>query len=419
MTPSQPVRAFHAMAKPSGSNCNLRCAYCFYLEKAALYPGAPYRPCRMDGALLEAYVRDYIASIQEEDDVAFTWQGGEPTLLGLDFYRRAVELQERYGQGRRITNSFQTNGLLLDDSWCTFLARHDFLVGLSLDGPEDIHNEYRLTAAGRPSHHLVMRALRLLRRHGVRHNVLACVNRRSSGEPLRVYQFFRDEGVEFVQFMPVVERDAGPRESAAGLRLHGPNGPEAPPGAPVDVTSWSVPPEAYGRFLTDIFDHWVRRDVGKMFVMNFEWALANFMGRPGASCHHRPTCGRSVVVEHNGDVYACDHYVYPQYRLGNLLEQSFASMLDTPDQERFGTDKYTALPRQCKQCPVLKGCWGGCPKQRFMQSDEGEPGLNYLCPSYRHFFRHIAPSMSGMAQLIAGGRPPQDIMDATLVFVDK
>lgn len=402
------IRAFHAMAKPAGPDCNLRCAYCFYLEKQALYPSAA--PRRMSETVLEAYVEQYISAVPTTDEVAFTWQGGEPTLLGLDFFRRAVELQARHGQGRRISNSFQTNGLLLDKTWCAFLRERDFLVGLSLDGPADLHDEYRRDAGGGPTHESAMKALRQLQQRNVRHNVLACVNRRSAREPLRVYEFFHDAGAEYLQFLPVVERRPGAGDAAAGLRLHGPGDD---PGAA--VTEWSVRPEEYGTFLADIFDLWLKLDVGRTFVMNFEWALANFLGRPGAVCHHRPTCGRSVVVEHNGDVYRCDHYVYPEHRLGNLSERSFADMVDDPAQERFGRAKFEGLPGPCRRCPVLRGCWGGCPKHRFMKTGDGEPGLNYLCPGFRHFLGHVGPYLKVMADLLAAGRPAADIMKAELI----
>lgn len=405
------VRAFHAMAKPSGADCNLHCDYCFYLEKQSLYPSRT--PRRMSPEVLETYVRNYLDSMREDEEVAFTWQGGEPTLLGLDFFRQAVALQLRYGSGRRISNSFQTNGVLLDDAWCEFFRRHNFLIGLSLDGPEDIHDEFRRTAGGQTSHNAVMRALQLLQRHGVEYNTLSCVNRRSSREPLRVYEFLRDAGVRFMQFLPVVERVAGDAEAAAGIWLHSPGGESD---AEARVTDWSVLPEDYGRFLTDIFDVWVKRDVGRAFVMNFEWALANYAGRPGTVCHHQPACGRSVVVEHNGDVYACDHYVYPQYRLGNVGENSFTAMLDSPGQEEFGKSKYDSLSDQCRQCRVLKGCWGGCPKHRFVFGGEGKPGNNYLCAGLRRYFEHVAPYLGAMKQLLDSGRPASDIM-AAQVFV--
>lgn len=407
----QRIRAFHAMAKPSGADCNLHCAYCFYLEKQSFYPSPT--PRRMSQETLEAYVRSYLDATGEGDEAAFTWQGGEPTLLGLEFYRRAVALQLRHGPGRRITNSFQTNGVLLDDSWCEFFRRHNFLVGLSLDGPADIHDDFRRTAGGRPSHGAVMRALRLLQRHGVEYNTLSCVNRRSSREPLRVYEFLCDAGVRFMQFLPVVERIAGKDDMAEGMGL---SRPGAESGTEARVTDWSVLPKDYGRFLTDIFDTWVKRDVGQTFVMNFEWALANFTGNPGTVCHHQPTCGRSVVVEHNGDVYACDHYVYPQYRLGNIHEHSFADMLDSPGQKRFGRDKHAGLPERCKKCRVLKGCWGGCPKHRFIADGKGNHPVNYLCDGLNQYFEHVAPYLRAMAQLIETGRPPADIM-AAKVFV--
>ncbi|EOX8446158.1 anaerobic sulfatase maturase [Salmonella enterica] len=403
-----PTRAFHAMAKPSGSDCNLNCAYCFYLEKHALYNHTP-QP-RMTDAMLERYVRDYIASVAPEAEVAFTWQGGEPTLLGLEFYRRAVALQAKYGAGRQISNSFQTNGVLLDDAWCEFFVRHHFLIGLSLDGPEEIHNEYRLTKGGRPTHKLVMRALALLQQHGVEYNVLACVNRRSARSAEKIYDFFVASGVEFIQFIPVVERLADESAQQSGLTLH------APGDACGTLTDWSVIPEDYGRFLCAVFDRWITHDVGKVFVMNIEWAFANFVGAPGTVCHHQPTCGRSVVVEHNGDVYACDHYVYPQFHLGNLNEQTFAAMLDSPQQEAFGKDKYTTLPEQCRQCPVLRACWGGCPKHRFALTKEGKPGLNYLCAGFRAYFQHLPPYLKAMADLVAMGRPASDIMHAHLHY---
>lgn len=402
-----PTRAFHAMAKPSGSECNLNCAYCFYLEKHAFYPSSP--TLRMDDATLEAYVRHYIAASEPQNEVAFTWQGGEPTLLGLDFYRRAVALQAKYGEGRRITNSFQTNGVLLDDAWCEFLAEHGFLVGLSLDGPAEIHNQYRVTKGGRPTHKLVMRALRLLQKHHVAYNVLSCVNHRSAGEPSKVYDFLRDAGVEFIQFIPVVERLADETAARAGLTLHAPGEMKG------TLTPWSVRPEEYGDFLIAVFDRWIQRDVGRVFVMNIEWAFASFVGAPGVVCHHQPTCGRSLAVEHNGDVYACDHFVYPEYRLGNLHHDTFSSMVDSPGQEHFGKEKYTTLPEQCRQCQVLKACWGGCPKHRFMPTKTGEPGLNYLCAGFQRYFRHLPPYLKAMADLLASGHPASDIMRAMLV----
>ncbi|UQZ91260.1 anaerobic sulfatase maturase [Deltaproteobacteria bacterium Smac51] len=398
------------MAKPSGPDCNLDCAYCFYREKETFYGQAQRH--RMSDAMLENYVRQYIESSSEGELVPFTWQGGEPTLNGLDFYRRAVALQTRYAQGRPISNSFQTNGVLIDEAWAAFFKEHNFLIGLSLDGPADIHDACRPTVSGRSSHAAVERALKLLQRHGVDYNALACVGRLSSRDPLRVYEYLREAGVEFIQFIPIVERRPELDEAAQGLKLHGPGGRASGE----EVTDWSVRPQDYGLFLNCIFDYWVKNDVGRTFVMNFEWALANFMGRPGTVCHHQPTCGRSVVVEHNGDVYACDHYVYPEYRLGNLAGQSFTAMLDAPAQEEFGRNKYSTLSDQCRKCKVLKGCWGGCPKHRFTTNAQGE-AVNYLCPGLFDFFGHLSPYLRALADLINSGRPASDIMEAKLMFV--
>lgn len=412
-----PPFTFHVMAKPSGADCNLDCGYCFYLEKSTLYRDE--RRHRMNMEVLESYVVNYIASHTEQAEVAFTWQGGEPTLMGLDFYRSAVRLQQQHAAGRKVTNSFQTNGLLINDQWSRFLAEHDFLVGLSLDGPADIHDEYRVTSGGSPSHALVLRALSSLKKHKVRFNILACVNRRSSQEPLRVYEHFLQLGVEYIQFIPIVERLPDAADAAMGFTLHGPDSElllSASHKVEPMLTSWSVGSEDYGTFLNAIFDIWIKRDVGRIYVMNFEWALANYMGEPGAACHHQPTCGRAVVVEHNGDVFSCDHYVYPNHRLGNLTNQSLAALLQTPQQLKFGEDKLTSLPRQCQQCNMLKGCWGGCPKHRFIETDDGEPGLNYLCKGYYQFFAHTAPYLRAISGLIAQGRSPSEMVGATLMI---
>jgi uncharacterized protein len=376
------------MAKPVGADCNLRCDYCYYLEKNALYPTE--KPRCMDCTTLESYVRSYIECNPRGSVVSFVWQGGEPCLAGIDFYRKAVELQRRYGTGKVISNSFQTNGVLLDDAFCRFLKKNNFFVGLSLDGPANVHDEHRKTMEGEPTHHLVMRALRLLQKHGIEYNILACVNRCNSAKPYRVYEFFKDAGVKFIQFQPVVERDASG-----------------------DVTEWSVSPEGYGRFLSDIFDIWVTNDVGKIFVMNFEWALANYMGKPGAACHHRPTCGRSVIVEHNGDVYSCDRYVLPENLLGNVNETPLSRMLDSCEQEKFGTSKYENLPKSCRKCPVFNGCFGGCKRHRFVTGDGGD--LNYLCSGLRGFFTHITPQMQIMKRLIDAGSSVDRIMDMQII----
>ena len=428
------TRPFHIMAKPAGARCNLRCTYCYYLEKAELYPAETRLPA-MDASLLEGYIRSYLAAMHDDDEVAFTWQGGEPTLMGLDFFKHALQLQERYGKGRRITNSLQTNGLLLDDAWCEFFQVHNFLIGLSLDGPARVHDAFRKTASGAPSHAGVMRGLGLLQQHGVAYNVLACVNKESAQHPLLVYKFLRDAGVQFIQFIPIVERIEGVFATGAALVTAQPGcAPEnfpagqavfaTPAGWPMQeartrVTPWTVLPEDYGRFLTDIFDVWVKRDVGTTFVMNFEWAFANYMGQPGTVCHHQPTCGRSLVLEHTGALYACDHYVYPQFHRGHVLQAPLADIVDAPAQEKFGRDKYATLSARCKQCTMLKGCWGGCPKHRFVKEAGEEGQTSYLCQGYFHFFGHLVPYLKVFSYLIKEGRPASDILDTTLVFVNK
>lgn len=388
MLKNKQIHAFHVMAKPTGSVCNLNCHYCFYLEKEVYYP----QPHIMRDNVLESYMRSYIESTYPDDEVAFSWQGGEPALAGLEFYQQAVSLQHKYGAGRKITNSFQTNGILLNEAWCQFFADNDFLIGLSLDGPAAIHDKYRLTRSGKPTHHRVMRALALLQKYKIKYNVLACVNRHSAQYPLEIYHFLRNAGVEFIQFIPVVERLADEYARQAGLKL------QAPGGAGEGVTPWSVLPADYGQFLIGIFDAWRKQDIGNIFVMNIEWAFARFMNVPGAICHHQPTCGRSVIVEHNGDIYACDHYVYPQYRLGNIRVNTLAEMIDSDVHKKFGSDKYTSLPRQCRQCPVLQACQGGCPKHRFMRTTAGEAGLNYLCQGFQPYFTYLLHWLSAPSQ---------------------
>ncbi|WP_264295653.1 anaerobic sulfatase maturase [Altererythrobacter sp. CC-YST694] len=394
------------MAKPSGPACNLDCTYCFYLEKEALFPGRKMR--RMSDEVLEAYIRNTIASTPSGHPVHFTWQGGEPTLLGIDFYRRAVELQKLHGARRQIENGFQTNGTLIDDEWAAFLAENHFLVGLSLDGPREIHDRYRRYRSGAPSFDQVMAGLGRLQQHGVDYNVLACVDRHSAQHPLQVYRFLKRQGVKFIQFTPVVERLAGPREKALGLDLSGPGLEESEDDA--GLAPFSVRPADWGRFLSVVFGEWSRRDVGEVFVMNFEWTLASMVGAPGVVCVHQPTCGRAVIAEHDGNVYSCDHFVYPEYRLGNVLETSLAAMIDSTRQQAFGQAKADTLPRQCRACPALNLCWGGCPKHRFTSTAEGEPGLNYLCEGYLHYFNTATPTLKRIAELLANGRDVRDVM---------
>ena len=400
------------MAKPSGPACNLACEYCFYLEKEALFAGKQSR--RMTPDVLEAYIRNTIASSPPEGPIVFTWQGGEPALLGLDFYKQAVELQSEYGAGQAIQNTFQTNGTLIDENWAAFFAENKFLVGLSLDGPAQIHDRARRYRSGAPSHHLVMTAMEHLQRAGVAFNILACVDRHSSQHPLEIYRFFKQHGVEFVQFIPIVERLAGPAYAAAGFTLEGPDEKEEAMMAP-----FAVEPLAWGRFLTDIFEEWRRHDVGTVYVMNFEWSLAAYMGEPGVVCVHQENCGRAVIAEHNGDVYSCDHFVYPEYKLGNLTHDSLAAMIDTERQQAFGRAKSETLPAQCRACKYLGGCWGGCPKHRFTKTADGEPGLNYLCEGYTHYLHHVAPFMKLIAQLIRQGRAPAEIMQMNILVAGR
>ena len=398
---------FHLMAKPSGPACNLDCAYCFYLEKEALFDKRATR--RMSPEVLEAYTRSTIAATPADQPVMFTWQGGEPTLLGIPFYQKALELQRTYGAGRVIENSFQTNGTLIDEDWAAFLADNRFLVGLSLDGPAEVHDRYRRYTSGAPSHHLVMAALERLQRRGVAFNVLACVDRGSSRQPQVVYRFLKAHGVEFIQFTPVVERLAGAAYKGAGFDLEGPALPDDPASS-ADVAPFAVRPREWGRFLSTVFDEWRRKDVGRVFVMNFEWALAALIGAPGVVCVHQKECGRALITEHNGDVYSCDHFAYPDYRLGNLVTDSLPAMIESTRQHEFGRAKHETLPGKCRACPQLDLCWGGCPKHRFLTTSVGEPGLNYLCEGYLGFFGHIRPWLETLAGLIRSGQEPAAIM---------
>jgi len=399
----------HLMAKPAGPDCNLRCAYCFYLEKEALFPDIK-RP-RMTDEVLEAYVRQTAAAnLGTPGGLLFSWQGGEPTLMGLPFFRRAVELERKYCQGQTFANTLQTNGTLLTDEWCEFLAQNAFLVGLSLDGPDFVHDRYRLDATGRPTFARVLRALKLLQKHGVEYNVMATVSRESAGQPREIYSFFKDQGVRHVQFSPIVEREPDQRARQLGLHLALP--PTSVEGGTPEVTPWTVVPERFGDFLITIFDEWVRRDVGTMFVMNFEWALASSLGEEGAVCTMARHCGNACIVEHNGDVYSCDHFVYPEYRLGNILTDDVTALVSSPKQFGWGGRKESGLSGQCLQCPVGRVCRGGCQKHRFAVTETGEAGLNYLCAGYSKYYRHIGKYMAGFKKLIELDLPPERIMGA-------
>lgn len=402
------AQGIHVVAKPMGPICNLACDYCFYLEKKALFGDG--ENFRMPDAVLSAFVSDYVAS-QPTPVVEFVWQGGEPTLMGLDFFRKVVREQKQYTGDKTIRNSLQTNGTMLTDEWCAWLRENGFMVGISLDGPRGIHDAYRRTRAGRGSYDDVMWGLKLLQKHGVEYNVLACVARDTAKRPLEVYRFFKDQGVEFIQFTPVVERMPDQASGQSGLKLAGPALLDREE-KDAQVTPWTVAPEEYGDFLIAVYEDWVRRDVGSVFVMNFEWALNAWIGNPSPVCIHAEQCGRAVVIEHNGDVYACDHFVYQPYRLGNIVEETLAGMVEKSLEKGFGTEKETALPGWCRDCPVLKACWGGCPKHRFMKSPAGEPGLHYLCAGYKKFFLHIRKYLHAMTKLLANGLPASRVMDA-------
>jgi len=402
------AQGLHIVAKPIGPACNLNCDYCFYLEKQALFgAGENYR---MSDAVLSAYITHYITS-QPTPEVEFVWQGGEPTLLGIDFFKRVLELQRPFVTRKKIVNSLQTNGTLLTDEWCAFLKKHNFLVGISIDGPNEIHDRYRRDRNGHGSFDNAKAGLKLLQKHGVETNVMACVARETALQPLEVYHFFKNEGVEFIQFSPIIERLPDDDSSACGLHLAGPaslNKKEQH----TAVTEWTVFPEDYGDFLIAIYEEWVRNDVGKVFVMNFEWALNAWVGNSSPVCIHANQCGRSLVIEHNGDVYACDHCVYPQYKLGNILCDDLPSMVDQSLKSGLGVSKETALPQWCRDCDVLAACRGGCPKHRFCQTLTGEPGLHYLCDGYRKFFLHIRKYLRTMTLLLEHGYPASMVMDA-------
>ena len=396
--------AFHVIAKPVGPVCNLACRYCFYLEKTKLYPEEDgFAAWSMREDVLESFIRQYIEA-QEVPVVSFAWQGGEPTLPGLDFFTRVVELQKRYSGGKRIENGLQTNGVLLDDRWCEFLAGNRFLVGLSIDGPAELHDIYRVDRGGGPTFEAVIRAIALLKKHAVEFNTLTVVQRYNADKPLEVYRFLRESGSGFMQFIPGVARcaqDATPD----GLALVSPDC-----SAPAGVTKWSVGPLQYGNFLCAVFDEWVRRDVGRCFVQLFDVALESWCGVEPGLCVYRRTCGEAMAIEHNGDIYSCDHYVYPANRLGNVTEQSLAAMAASAQQREFGENKMNGLPRYCRECEVLFACNGECPKNRFVTTPDGERGLNYLCAGLRRFFNHVDPFMRFMAKELRAKSPPANVM---------
>jgi uncharacterized protein len=394
------------LAKPTGAICNLACSYCFFLDKELLYPGSPFR---MTDKVLETYIRQLIAAHRTRE-VAVAWQGGEPTLMGLEFYRRAIVLQNKHREPKMtFENTMQTNGTLLDDEWCEFFKENNFLIGLSLDGPRELHDAYRVDKGGQGTFERVMRGLRLLQKHEVDYNILTTVNRINADYPLEVYRFFRDEvGADWIQFIPVVERIS---EQGQTLYQQG-----------TQVSERSVQPEQFGRFLTTIFDEWVRHDVGQVYVQTIEAAARNWLGLASSGmCVFDPTCGAGLALEHNGDLYSCDHFVEPDYKLGNIQEHDISQLVATDQQRKFGRDKLEALPQQCLNCKVRFACHGECPKNRFCEAPRspqggagltagGEGGLNYLCAGWYEFFTHIDGPMRIIASLLRAGRPAAGVM---------
>lgn len=385
---------FIVMTKPIGPRCNIDCSYCYYLEKERLYPDE--KKFRMSDAVLERYVRDLIAAGVQADQpvVQFSWQGGEPTMLGLGFFQRAVELQRRYcPHGLRVENAIQTNGTLLDDAWAAFLAAEEFLVGISVDGPREIHDRYRRDRAGRATFDAVMRGLETLQKHAVDYNILCTVHRANAGKGRSIYRFLRTLGTQYLQFIPIVER-----RGTTGMLASAPQVDDDPANA---VTEWSVRPRAYGKFLCDVFDIWYRQDIGKVFVQFFENQVGLWRGFPASLCVLAETCGTGLAMEHNGDLYACDHFVYPEFRLGNIMDTPIGELAWSQTATAFGNDKRDRLTAQCRRCEFRFACNGGCPKHRFLHSRDGEPGHNYFCESHTVFFRHAADRLHALAVDVA------------------
>lgn len=392
--PKTPPR-IHTLAKPTGAICNLDCSYCFFLDKEMLYPNSKFR---MSDEVLENYIRQLI-EYHRTPQVTVAWQGGEPTLMGIDFFRKAIALQEKYKKpGMTFENTMQTNGTLLNDEWCEFFKENNFLLGISIDGPRELHDVNRVDKLGKSTFDKVMRGLRLLQKHGVEYNVLTTVNRVNGNYPLEVYRFLRDEvGTKWILFIPIVER-----MNEGGITLYQQGN---------TVSDRSVKPEQYGEFLISIYDEWVRHDVGKVYVQNFEAALANWMGIGFSGlCIFDATCGHALALEHNGDLYSCDHFVEPDYLLGNIEQNSMIDLVGSPQQQKFGKDKLDGLPKYCRNCEVRFACHGECPKNRFLTTPDGEAGLNYLCAGYKAFFRHVNRPMKIMAALLHRGYPANQIM---------
>lgn len=387
-----PPPAFHVMVKPNGARCNLVCRYCFYLPKEILYPAGVHR---MEDKVLEKFTRQYIAA-QHVPEVTFGWQGGEPVLAGIDFFKKAVIYQKKHAkQGLKVINTFQTNGTLLSDEWARFFHDNNFLVGISIDGPPQLHNTFRVDKNGNATFNKVKMGLDLLKKHGVEYNVLSCIHAANADHPLKVYRYLRDDlDVHYIQFIPVVEKndDANGQDDRM-------------------ASSRSVNGKKLGQFLTAVFDEWVHNDVGRVFVLNFDSALAAWLGTQGGFCVNAKICGNALAIEHNGDIYACDHFVNLECKRGNIMETPLATIIGSLEQRSFGLDKLAGLPRSCKDCDVLFACNGGCPKDRLLRTPSGEPGLNYLCAGYKTFFTHVDPYMKFIATQISNEQPAANIMD--------
>lgn len=410
LTDADAPAAFHLLAKPTGAICNLDCEYCFFLSKEMLYPGSRFR---MADDLLETYLRQLIEAHARSPEVTVAWQGGEPTMMGLEFFRRSVELAERHRMPhQRIVYTIQTNATLIDDEWAGFFKEAGFLVGVSIDGPREIHDTYRVDKGGKGSFDRVMAGLGHLGNAGVDWNALTTIHAANQDRGLEVYRFLRDQcSARFIQFIPIVERatsetlpiaNEGWGEGVQGRPLYTQEGSL--------LTDRSISPEGYGRFLIDVFEEWVREDIGEVFVQMFDVALSNWHGEPPSLCVHSETCGLALAIEHTGDLYSCDHFVEPAFKLGNIKDKHMIELIASPQQKKFGLDKRDTLPRFCLECDVRFACHGGCPKDRFTDDPYGEPGLNYLCPSFKTFFHHVDGPMRAMSELLTAGRAPSELV---------
>lgn len=392
------AKPLYVMLKPVGSACNLACQYCYYLEKELLYPNN--KRSWMSEETLETFIQQYFLA-QTQPYVSFTWHGGEPLLRPISFYKKALKLQQKYGKGFYIENSLQTNGTLLTDEWCRFFKENNFLIGLSIDGPATVHDAYRQTLSGKGSFQKVLNGIRLLNKHGVEWNAMAVVNAQNVKDAATFYNFFKSINCHFIQFTPIVERLV---PHADGRCLASVN-EQTQTMSPLSVT-----PEEWGAFLCDLFDLWIKEDVGTYYIQIFDATLANWVGQTPGLCTLSKSCGHASVMEHNGDVFACDHFVFPEYKRGNIHTQTITEMMYSPEQLQFGKNKWQSLPRQCKECSFLFACYGECPKNRFAIDAYGNKGLNYLCKGYKRFFAHVAPYMQFMKEQLEKELPPADVM---------